>query len=245
MLWLLLGVASLFIGFSLYSRRFSNPNTLTFLFGKKGSGKSTYMVKLMLRDLRRGWTVYTNMDDVVIPGVRVFDADGLKTCVPDEHSALYIDEAGLIWEDRGFKSFDKGFTEFFKYQRKYKCKMVINSQAFDVDKKIRVLTDTMALQTNVGNVIGVTRPIIRSITLTEPTADNDSRIADRLRFAPFWQFQFTFMPRYFKYFDSFEAPKRPPLPFREIGEAVSELEAKSVKKALKISLGGSDNEKDI
>lgn len=225
----LISIFFVVIGFSVYSRKFFNPHTLTFLFGKKGSGKSTYMVKLMLRDLKHGWHVYTNMSDVNIPGVRVFDVVQLIQCVPEPHSALYIDEAGLVWEDRSFKSFDKGYTEFFKFQRKYKCKMVINSQAYDVDKKIRVLTDSMALQNNIGNVIGITRPIKRSITLTEPSSESDSRIADRLSFAPFWAWKFTFMPRYFKYFDSFDAPKRPPVVFREIGALLDSNVSSQIK----------------
>lgn len=225
----LFSLFAIVIGFSLYSRKFSNPHTLTFLFGKKGSGKSTYMVKLMLRDLRRGWHVYTNMSDVNIEGVRVFEVNQLIKNTPEPHSSVYIDEAGLVWEDRSFKSFDKGYTEFFKFQRKYKCKMVINSQAYDVDKKIRVLTDSMALQNNIGNVIGITRPIRRSITLTEPSSEADSRIADRLSFAPIWNWKFTFMPRYFKFFDSFEAPKRPPVVFKEIGALLDQDVSSQIK----------------
>lgn len=225
---------TLFI-FSLYSKKFRNPNTLTFLFGKKGSGKSTYMVKLMLKDIKHGWTVYTNMEDVNIKGVRVFNADDLKSCRPDEHSSVYVDEAGLAWDSRNFKNFDKGYTEFFKLQRKYKCKMLINSQAFDVDKKIRDLTDSMALQSNIGNVIGITRPIKRSITLTEPSADKDSRIADRLRFASLWSWKITLLPKYFKFFDSFSAPDRPYIDYHEVGKDIVE---RDVRKAIKINLKG-------
>ena len=61
------------------SRKYNNPHKLIFIFGKKGSGKSTYMVYLMLRHLKRGWTVYTNMYDVCIPGVRFMDTASLKT----------------------------------------------------------------------------------------------------------------------------------------------------------------------
>lgn len=229
----------LIFGFCLYSKKFSNPNKLIFLFGKKGSGKSTYMVKLMLRDLRRGWTIYTNIADVNIPSVRIFNAADLKSCRPSEHSAVYIDEVGLIWDNRGYKDFDKGFTEFFKLQRKYKCKLVINSQAFDVDKKIRDLTDSMMLQTNIGNVIGISRPIKRSITLTEPSADRDSRIADRLKFAKIWDWKFTWLPRYFKYFDSFQAPERPYLPYQEVKGELRRLRIKSVRRSLR-----SEMEKD-
>lgn len=201
------------VAFSLYSRRFANPNKLIFIFGKKGSGKSTYMVKLMLKHIKKGWTVYTNMADVNIPGVRIFDLEGLKTCTPDRHSVIFADEGGLLWDNRNFKNFNSGYTEFFKLQRKYGCKVYINSQAFDVDVKIRNLTDSMILQSNIGNVIGIGRPILRSVTLTEPSAERDSRIADTLRFAKPWKWHITWLPKYFKYFDSFQAPARDPLDY--------------------------------
>jgi len=42
-----------------------------------------------------------DMYDVCIPGVRFMDTASLKTCVPDPHSVLFIDEGGLIWDNRG------------------------------------------------------------------------------------------------------------------------------------------------
>ena len=159
-----------FASFVYLFRKYNNPHKLIFIFGKKGSGKSTYMVHLMLRHLKRGWTVYTNMYDVCIPGVRFMDTDSLKTCVPDPHSVLFIDEGGLIWDNRDYKCFDKGYTEFFKLQRKYKCKVYINSQDFDIDKKIRRLIDSMVLMSSIGGFIGVVRPIIRKVALVEASA---------------------------------------------------------------------------
>ena len=209
-------LVSLFLVYASFvylSRKYNNPHKLIFIFGKKGSGKSTYMVSLMLKHLKRGWTVYTNMYDVCIPGVRLMDTASLKTCVPDPHSVLFIDEGGLIWDNRGYKSFDKGYTEFFKLQRKYKCKVYINSQDFDIDKKIRQLTDSMVLMSSIGGFIGVVRPILRKVALVEASAEGESRIADNLQFGSLFTFRFLFLPRYFKYFDSFKAPERPPVQF--------------------------------
>lgn len=213
-------------------RKYNNPYKLTFLFGKKGSGKSTYMVKCMKKDIRRGWTVYTNMADVKL-NVRFFDINDLSKCTPDKHSSIYIDEAGLIWDNRNFKNFDKGYTEFFKLQRKYECKMMINSQSFDIDLKIRQLVDSMILFTSIGGFLSFGRPIIRSVTLTEPVGDAESRVADRLRFDRFWKWKITLLPRYFKYFDSFAAPARPKLPYRELVTSVSKISDKNVRRSLK------------
>lgn len=229
-------------GFLLYcSRKYNNPNKLIFIFGKKGAGKSTYMVYLMLKHLRQGWNVYTNMTDINIPGVRVMDVKQLITCVPDPHSALFIDEGGLIWDNRGFKSFDKGYTEFFKLQRKYKCKVYINSQDFDIDKKIRQLTDSMVLMTSIAGCIGVIRPIVRKVALVEASAAGESRIADNLKFSGLFSFRFLWLPRYFRYFDSYSAPFRPSVDFKAVPGDLAQLKLKSPVVALKRLGGKSDD----
>lgn len=218
---------------SYFSRRYSNPHKLIFIFGKKGAGKSTYMVYLMLKHLKQGWNVYTNMSDIIIPGVRIIDISSLKTCVPAPHSVLFVDEGGLIWDNRGFKSFDRGYTEFFKLQRKYKCKVYINSQDFDIDKKIRQLTDSMVLMSSIAGCIGVVRPIIRKVALVEASAQGESRIADNLKFGSLFSFRFLWLPKYFKYFDSYAAPERPPVSFESVAGDIRSLRAKTPLQALK------------
>lgn len=214
-------------------QKYSNPNKLIFIFGKKGAGKSTYMLKLMIQHLKAGWNVYTNMADVRLDGVRIMDVADLKSAAPEPHSVLFIDEAGLIWDNRHFKSFDSGYTEFFKLQRKYGCKMYVNSQAFDIDKKLRDLTDSMVLMSCILGCIGIVRPIIRKVALVEASAQGDSRIADNLKFGSLFTFQILWLPKYFKYFDSFNAPPRPPVPFRTVQSEFKCIRTRSPLKALR------------
>ena len=75
------------------------PFTLNFIFGKKGSGKSLYMVKLMRRYLRRGYTVYSDIS-VNLKGVIPISADDLADHWPVEDSAIFLDEAGLLFDNR-------------------------------------------------------------------------------------------------------------------------------------------------
>lgn len=196
---------------SYLSGRFKSPYTLTYIFGLKGAGKSTFMAKLMRKDLKAGWTVYTNMDDIKIPGVRVFDTKELIDHAPPPKSALYIDEAGLVWDNRKYDTFDKGYTAYFKLQRKYKNKVVMNSQALDVDKKIRDLVDKMYLVSNLWGVLGVARPLKRTIKVIEATGNNESRLALNLEFQSLFQTTFFLMPLYWKYFNSFSVSSRPNL----------------------------------
>lgn len=229
MLYVILGVFLPILGFFLYSRKFLNPYKNIFIFGKKGSGKSCLMIHNMIKDLKHGWIVYTDVPDVNIPGVRLFNAKDLDKFSPPPKSSIYLDEVGILFDNRNFKSFPPGIRDFFKLQRKYKCKVTMNSQSFDVDKKIRDCTDSMILQTNILNIISVSRPILRTVTLVEASSQGESRIADNLKFAPITKWKFYFMPKYFKYFDSFSAPERQPIPFNEIPK----LFDKDVKKQLK------------
>lgn len=194
--------------------KYKNPYTLTFIFGKKGSGKSCYMVREMIKLQRKGWIIYTDMPDIRIPDVRIISHKDLASFRPVEHSALFLDEVGISMDNRDYKSFPPGLRDFFKYLRKMKCRCYMNSQAYDVDKKVRDTVDSMILQTSFMGVFSVSRPIIRSITLTEATGLADSRIADSLRFGSFFKFRIYYMPRYFKYFDSLHMPKREIITYR-------------------------------
>lgn len=223
-------VGAFLVWFSVQSRRYNNPYRLIFIFGKKGAGKSLYMVKQMMKYLKKGWTVYTDIDNCILPGVRIMNAMDLSVFAPDENSAIFLDEAGILFDNRNFKNFNSGLRDFFKLQRKYKCRVFLNSQSFDIDKKIRDVTDHMGLIVSVGNVFSIYRPIRRSITLTQPSAEAESRIADKLSFESIFKWQITYLPKYFKYFDSFAAPERPPLPFNEI---VADLTDKNVRRSLR------------
>ena len=105
---LLICILAFFVGmfvFDRVTRRYINPYRLYLVFGKKGSGKSTYLVKLALRYVKKGWTVYNNMTDLNIPGVRIFNIDDLGDFVPCSDSVLLLDEVGMVWDARNFKNF--------------------------------------------------------------------------------------------------------------------------------------------
>lgn len=200
---------SILLFLSYIAKKYDNPYKLVFIFGKKGAGKSCYMVHEMLRLQKRGWTIYTDMQDIYIPGVRLITVADLIIGAPEPHSAIFLDEVGISMDNRNYKSFPSGLRDFFKYLRKMKCRLYMNSQAYDVDKKVRDTVDSMVLQTSLFNCISISRPIVRRVTLTESTAQADSRIADDLRFTGLFTWRVYWMPSYFKYFNSLEMPQRP------------------------------------
>lgn len=60
-------------------------------------------------------------------------------------SDLIIDEAGLEFGNRDFKSFTKNEMKFFKKHRHYRCNIYMFSQGFDVDLKLRDLCTRLYL----------------------------------------------------------------------------------------------------
>lgn len=216
---ILMVICTLILFFLVYlSCRYRNPYRLTFVFGKKGSGKSCYMVRQMLRYIHKGWNVYTDMADVRIPGVRIVNIGDFAEFRPPPRSLVCLDEVGITMDNRSYKTFPPGLRDFFKYVRKMQIVVIMNSQAFNVDKKVRDTTDSMLLMQAVGSLFSICRPIHRSITLTAPSADSESRIADVLRFGSIFSWKIYYMPAYFRYFDSLAMPPRDLVTYREVDQ---------------------------
>ena len=165
----------------------------------------------------------------MIPGVRHFDVAQLGEFVPEADSLLLIDEVGMIWDSRDFKKFKPEVRDFFKLQRHYHVVCYLASQTFDIDKKLRDLTDGMILFVNVFNVFSVGKSITKKIVLTDSTSEAESRIAENLKFKPIWDWKFTYIPKYSKYFNSFKVPEMPKLPFKEIVCSDPKLQIKQNK----------------
>lgn len=210
-----------------WSRKYINPYRLYMVFGRKGSGKSTYMVKLAVKYHKQGRLIFSNVD--VPYGTRI-DISYLGQFVPPPESVLLVDEVGMIWDNRNFKNFRNDVRDYFKLQRHYRNIVYLFSQTFDIDIKLRNLTDAMYLVTSPFPILSIVKRIKRTIVLVQPMADAEGRIADNLQFVPFWMnlfgakaLQFTFIPHWSKYFDSHETPD---LPFFE--SYVYEFEEKDV-----------------
>lgn len=196
------------IPFCYFTYRYRNPYKLIMVFGKKGSGKTTFLAKKSYQYLKKGRPVYTTE---YIPGTIHFDVDKIGYFTFPENAVLMIDEVGMIWDNRNFKTFKPVVRDYFKYQRHEKHTVYLFSQTFDVDVKLRNLTDAMYLCTCHFGWLSIARKIKRSIVLVQPMGDSESRIADNLEFEPWlWSLFgagtiiFTFIPRWTRLFNSHE-----------------------------------------
>lgn len=174
------------------------------IFGKKGSGKTTLLTKIALSDLKKGKIVYST---IPIPGTRLFNVKDVGFRQFEEGATVLIDEVGMIWDNRDFKSFKPEVRDYFKLQRQYKNKVVLFSQTFDIDLKLRNLTDEMWLLGNVARIFSIQRKITKKITISN--ASNNSRgvsdLVDEYKFVGiFGGIKITFIPRYIAFFNSYD-----------------------------------------
>lgn len=193
--------------FFYYSSKFNSPFIQIFILGKKGSGKSTLLVRYMMEYHKKGYSIYTTMRECTLPYVSYIDIEELGDYVGKPKSLIALDEVGIAFDARKFKTFKDSWRDYFKYQRHYKNVVVMASQSWDVDLKLRSLCDKLFICGKIG-AISYAREVTRKITLTEPTGDSESRIADQLMFKPMG-IKLTWIPKYAKWFASFNPPPRP------------------------------------
>lgn len=200
------------------SRKFRNPYKLYMIFGKKGSGKTTFMTKKAVKYMRAGKVVYSTF---YIPGARLFKVQDIGRYTFPEDSVIFVDEVGMIWDNRKMNLTD-WVRDWFKLQRQYKVTVWLASQAFDIDIKLRNLTDGMYMCSCKMGFLSVARKIKREFTIVQPSAEGEARIADTLEFEPILLSLFgaetyilTYIPRWTKFFKSFNPPPLMEAPFKQ------------------------------
>lgn len=187
----------------LYKKR----DILSIYFGVPGSGKTTFAAWLTKRDLKRGGNVYSN---VPITGALELDCEadvGKKMIV---NGRLIIDEAGLEYNSRKFKTFSDEARYFFKYHRHYDCAVDVFSQGWDdVDKVLRVLAQRLYVVTKIPLLPWFVqrRTIGKRIGIDE----NTKQIIDEYYWVPFSR-KIIFCPPLWK---TFNTKSRKTLPDKE------------------------------
>lgn len=206
---IIIGLTLFLIIYYLRYKKYINPYKLVMVFGKKGSGKTTFLIKQGIYYQKKGYAVYTNIDDCTLPNIRIIDINDLGNFVPEQNSVLLLDEAGIIFDNRNWKRFTEEKRDFFKYQRHYKVICFLASQTYDIDSKLRDLCDSLILVQNIGIVYTLVRPIRKAITLTEAVAEGESRIAENLKFKSPLSWKIFKNIKYSRYFDSYVIPEKP------------------------------------
>lgn len=187
-------------------------------FGLPGCGKTTFLAKMAqieLKKIKQGkskyTTVYTNF---YCSGCKKIDFYQLGSYLIED-SLILIDEITLYADSRDFKTFSHAVKEFFLLHRHYNDDIVYFTQHYNnVDKKIRDITFDLWFVRS-GRILPISKAtrIFRTLDIDENTHD----IVHGYRFANLWDKLFgktnqrCFRPRWYKYFDSYEADRTLPL----------------------------------
>lgn len=145
------------------------------VFGKPGSGKSTFLTSLAYKHVKNGWIVYSDDPTINIDGVQYFDSMAFKNgeWLPDGRKGkpsyintkdkngnsngeinkedkdiiLLFDEMGSLYNNRDFKTnLTPETLRFWKEHRHKRVKVIYGSQSYkDTDLKVRQLSDQLWL----------------------------------------------------------------------------------------------------
>lgn len=187
---------------------------ITGYFGVPGCGKTTILAKIAQRELRRIRRGKSPYDHVVTnfycKGCEQISFDDLAEFKPIR-CLILLDELTLDADSRSFKSFPKPIKDFFVMHRHCFNDIVYFIQDYSrIDKTIRELTyDLWYVRKPVlpfFRRFSIARKIFRNIAINEYTSDlvlgyRFSKFLERL-FSPC--IRYTYRPRWYKYFDSYD-----------------------------------------
>lgn len=186
------------------TRKYVSPYTLDIYFGRKGCGKSSTLQRLAKRYHKLGWNVYCDDGNTMQQFVIPINCSRLWEYKLPENSVVLIDEINLLWDNRDFKSFPKPLQKYLRLQRHKKIKLIMFSQTFDCDSKIRNLADTLYLCNKFMRVFTICSGYFkRPVILTALDTKMEGKITDDFKKLPFWCTQITYIPKYIKSYDSF------------------------------------------
>lgn len=196
---------------------------ISLFFGLPGAGKTTILASLAIKlsKMKKYQHVYTNVH-CIIPGVTYIDNE----CIGKyelEHCALLIDEATLFADSRDFKNFNGDRLEYFLEHRHHFADIWLFTQQWDgVDRKIRVITDRVYYvykgfwtRSFLSKYYRIPYGIIIPDGKKTGNSEKLGEIIQGYSKPPLIVRLFSkkvFRPKYYKYFNSWECRKLPPLP---------------------------------
>lgn len=176
---------------------------LSVYFGVPGSGKTTFAAYNAKRMLKYGIPVWSN-----VPITGCYELDVHQDI---GHNMIYnglviIDEAGIDYNNRKFKSFTDEENKWFKYHRHYRCAVDIFSQGWnDMDLKLRILAQRFYVVKKSLIPFFVYRRRIRKVVGIN---EYDKQIIDAYDFVPFSR-KYIFCPPLWKMFNTLSHDELP------------------------------------
>lgn len=211
---------------------YNDPYKLTIWLGNIGCGKSSRISQLAIKYLKKGYTVYCNCDDIKLNGVRIYHTYDLGKETP-KNAVVLLDEGSLFFDGRNYKATSKEFLTWLRSIRHNKLIVHVFSQNYDMDVKIRRIATSIYIGNKVFNCFTIWRKLKKNIAVKDNAMNAESSIVDELKFVPIWNFssiRCTFLPRYFKYFNSFkDLTETKPLQYIEVVDGIEKRPQKALK----------------
>lgn len=188
-------------------------------FGNPGCGKTTFAVRKAYKIIKRYKKtkktpynrIYANFETKTM---KFHDLDGLGEWSFPPKSLVCIDEAGIEYNSRKYKSMKQSLIRWFKLHRHFKCDVDFYSQSWeDMDVTIRRLADNLFHLRRLGPFT-ICRKVKKVVMVDEIT----HQIIDGYEFiklinhfnplSPHFKRTFSIFIRkpYYKYFDSYSVP---------------------------------------
>ena len=141
---------------------------ITVYFGSPGAGKTTMAVREILKQNKRYNYTFANFgckcadfDDVSL--------DKLGEWTFPKGSYIAIDEAGIEYNNRKFKSLSQATIQWFKLHRHYCCDVSVWSQSWeDMDVTLRRLSDRLYYIKKMGPFTLIRR-VYKRVTVNKET----------------------------------------------------------------------------
>lgn len=200
---------------------------IEFYFGLPRTGKTTLIAKFALKYSKQYKYIYTNVHMSDVPENVKYIQNEWVGVYDMSDSLILIDEGSIFADSRDYKNFSKSLVHFFVLHGHYRCNIKIFAQTYNgVDKKIRTLCNAVYYMYKpflTGHWItkyyripyGIIIPDARKNRAS--TGNSLGEIEEGYCKPAFIQRLFChrfYRPKYYKYFDSWEAPKLPKIPER-------------------------------
>lgn len=198
---------------------------LSLIFANPGVGKTTLACKIALHESirshygRKGCYDYIFLNfEHTVPGVRICDTIELGKWTFPRNSLVILDEAGIEYNNRKYKSFPEYAIKWYKKHRHYGVDVILISQEVDIDITLMRLIADLSILYKMGPFT-LSRAIYRKIVPDKEKHElkHGYFFAHVLQiFLPFLKtWKLTFRPLYYKYFDTYECDD---LPVRDFAE---------------------------